>query len=732
MAAKKEKEDKHEDARKRRAAALAAIAELQKTVDDTEKIVNAVEEDTSMVEDDNTHSDGQLLQTTDTDVTMQSAPSTPPASEHDDTSMVVDLGNGDDFEPEPDDVAEGAISEDEQPKSKKKKPSKKERVLELRKTVNDASGGKFEGVEEKKRARAESVVAKDAPKPKKGKNGSTGGLRTDWREVAAKAAAGAQKIKPTTKVPEPTNKVQQGDMEITLAAGFVGDEDKRAVGPSSNVKMGVKIEFGKPAETIDAPSKQLKAPRQTVRNSDLHLNKDDQNTWTRVLVPTVLAYVGSNRTPWDTGSDNKFLEDFKLIFKGIFPDLSEHDITCTSSEHRLINQRLYEWRSDLGDVAGKAVEMFWGKQSKHEAYTTAEAKSDYVKINVVSSPNFVYESLQAAAKGVKIFRAKPVLYVLGSHLRRVVKSRFQYGHPQGALALICAALERSFLMWNSGEKGTIEKQTFNHVNWGKTTTEYLELVDQLNDNHWSKICDAARAHYADVSSKAVIELDSEPVGTSHRIPRMKRNNSRILVVHLEYKQKLLLNSGQIHGAILFTLRVLRTNPQRIKEYYQWSQHKYGPMLYAGSIPQSRQVDAKWKPTGFMESDLMIRLLAPILRLARASASDYGDPIGAFALGATALERAFKLYRSGFKADYKNNKKLDFSEENYSGKVLEYVKSVSQISEAGWQRIRAACAVVNKDESNSSNDDDDEGEDSEDALDRSRANLYVPSSPAAPR
>ncbi|KAJ7683366.1 hypothetical protein B0H17DRAFT_1205225 [Mycena rosella] len=93
------------------------------------------------------------------------------------------------------------------------------------------------------------------------------------------------------------------------------------------------------------------------------------------------------------------------------------------------------------------------------------------------------------------------------------------------------------------------------------------------------------------------------------------------------------------------------------------------------------------------------------------------PVGALAMAAAAVERAYKMYTRGVRV----NKPKDFSAINFGADVAGYVKAIRGFKASRWDAVLTAygCGV---------SEDDSLANIQSDSLDGVREQMYVPSSP----
>ncbi|KAJ7646324.1 hypothetical protein DFH06DRAFT_1135921 [Mycena polygramma] len=166
---------------------------------------------------------------------------------------------------------------------------------------------------------------------------------------------------------------------------------------------------------------------------------------------------------------------------------------------------------------------------------------------------------------------------------------------------------------------------------------------------------------------------------------------------------------------------LKAFPNRLKiqEYARYAINRRGPAFFKEPTPLKRiqildKEDSRYvKPRGLFESDFVIAVAAPLLKVGGSQ-----HPIGALALAAAAVERAWY--------DVLNEGTSTFGNEKAGNAVTGYVASAQKLSEAAWQRILNACNEHTVQTASEATSDAPEL-----SLDGLRENMYEPSSPAGP-
>ncbi len=86
---------------------------------------------------------------------------------------------------------------------------------------------------------------------------------------------------------------------------------------------------------IDFPQA-TRAPRNTARNSDLPQCATVNNTWRRVFIPTVLAWLGSLDDPW-LSSDLVTIPTLRKIWDAVYGENSPYTIVVNDPVWALVS-----------------------------------------------------------------------------------------------------------------------------------------------------------------------------------------------------------------------------------------------------------------------------------------------------------------------------------------------------------------------------------------------------------
>ncbi|KIM38196.1 hypothetical protein M413DRAFT_30329 [Hebeloma cylindrosporum] len=133
------------------------------------------------------------------------------------------------------------------------------------------------------------------------------------------------------------------------------------------------------------------------------------------------------------------------------------------------------------------------------------------------------------------------------------------------------------------------------------------------------------------------------------------------------------------------------HPRRIARYANWAVQPNGPALWATPSPDglTQGMEGYERPHGLFESKFVIDTAAPLLRLMKGSAGDYGKPKGGLALAAAGVERAFSLW---LPSGHRKSTKPKFSCETVGDLVGDYVVNTAKLSDKAWKRIEDAMGI----------------------------------------
>ncbi|KAH7917934.1 hypothetical protein BV22DRAFT_1025475 [Leucogyrophana mollusca] len=126
------------------------------------------------------------------------------------------------------------------------------------------------------------------------------------------------------------------------------------------------------------------------------------------------------------------------------------------------------------------------------------------------------------------------------------------------------------------------------------------------------------------------------------------------------------------------------NPTAIAAYAKWATRFDGPALWR--LPSPRECTDPnapdyQGPVDFFESEFIIKIFGIFLKATKGSMGEFGDPVGALAMSAAAVERAFLMYHTGAQVD-RGQFSRDLSEPIVTG----YLKDIRKLTPRRWNAI----------------------------------------------
>ncbi|KAJ7658213.1 hypothetical protein DFH06DRAFT_1472878 [Mycena polygramma] len=248
------------------------------------------------------------------------------------------------------------------------------------------------------------------------------------------------------------------------------------------------------------------------------------SVWDRLYIPTLLHFMGNSEDPWDLTVD-----DFVIVFSIVYPT-SRYDIRVPGNlVLKRTRDRINNGRSWFGTYATLAMVKFFKTAQFTKTAEGPEGKdipADEVKARIRA---FVAIALQP--KGLMLFttpqvgkepkedeEAEPgyvaasgfcetqfVVFVLSAFVKKIATSRLNFRCLVGALALTNAALEKTFLMFTTGELVDDGLQ-FSRDNVAHLVDDYTTNIKTFSLRKWDvilRLCGAAEAQPTPVSAPAM-------------------------------------------------------------------------------------------------------------------------------------------------------------------------------------------------------------------------------------
>ncbi|KAJ7706594.1 hypothetical protein B0H16DRAFT_1634875, partial [Mycena metata] len=133
----------------------------------------------------------------------------------------------------------------------------------------------------------------------------------------------------------------------------------------------------------------------------------------------------------------------------------------------------------------------------------------------------------------------------------------------------------------------------------------------------------------------------------------------------------------------------------IADYIAYALRSNGPMLYRTPAPKDiinpKQVGYT-APQDYCELPFLIDVLKPFVKKIAGSKYDYGFLHGAVGLAAVALEKQFRMWRTG---TFVHNPE-DFSRDTAGDIIDDYIDNTISFPDHRWARINALCGILPKD------------------------------------
>ncbi|KAI6009052.1 hypothetical protein EDC04DRAFT_2610771 [Pisolithus marmoratus] len=229
------------------------------------------------------------------------------------------------------------------------------------------------------------------------------------------------------------------------------------------------------------------------------------------------------------------------------------DIPHTVNIHNepIFTLHSYDWRGDLADRAGKAVEAFF---NKYQELTTSESRAQYIAwacpepTAVVNSQGwkvlFPLELLPYMWQMVNDTDPKNIVHpqfrtFLGLITLKVTSGLFlhecildtfahfletthtvsnqikSWKRPVGALALATIAVERMFRQWKTAYYEVPPQKAlhkFSYTIWGFASNEVMTAIEKVTEKKWKKIFNGAEDYIGAHKPLATVEVTCSQMG----------------------------------------------------------------------------------------------------------------------------------------------------------------------------------------------------------------------------
>ncbi|KAK7008364.1 hypothetical protein R3P38DRAFT_2551440 [Favolaschia claudopus] len=246
---------------------------------------------------------------------------------------------------------------------------------------------------------------------------------------------------------------------------------------------------------VEGKVKTERKPKTT--NADLPFPRPSYHTdlkfWQTYFLPELWDYAATSEEPFSLGAAPGFRDFVQNLWEKHYGAY-----TITDAVYSQAAQAVRNWRSKIGKTALAAVNHVL------KELPTLEERAKRVADELKDTVFLVFQT--------GAYRSELVLRVFAAHLQAVHKNDAFYGHPVGAMALTCAAVERALNMYKSGtcstdgvpRRGKRSALSFVVVPWGARAKAYLPGIRKLTTQKWSKIMSMS---YPFMDSAALITID---------------------------------------------------------------------------------------------------------------------------------------------------------------------------------------------------------------------------------
>ncbi|KAI0075838.1 hypothetical protein K474DRAFT_1358774 [Panus rudis PR-1116 ss-1] len=214
------------------------------------------------------------------------------------------------------------------------------------------------------------------------------------------------------------------------------------------------------------------------------------------IFPHIKQSIGRFQNPFRIDPDESralFQEIFRIHFHGTLHENVVSGLTFEddSDEHRIMIQKVYEARSNMAAFAVKAVE-------KHMLtdFKDSDARAKEAKRQTGSAHPFLsiatFRDTRGTVYRTGLWRNHIVLEVLHRFFNSVKTTAIEGsdGEPVGLLTLAAVAIERAFMLWQSGQyNAALSKTTyeFSAEKWQRHVDKYVKFTVKLKEEDWVDI-----------------------------------------------------------------------------------------------------------------------------------------------------------------------------------------------------------------------------------------------------
>ncbi|KAH9835641.1 uncharacterized protein C8Q71DRAFT_858500 [Rhodofomes roseus] len=245
-----------------------------------------------------------------------------------------------------------------------------------------------------------------------------------------------------------------------------------------------------------------------VRATNEALPDGTRSKYNAVFMPRLLELLGRLDNPWDLQRINPAAE-MQRLWEELFPNHPlGYVMQPKTPVYVLTMQRVYNWRSDLGEAAINAVKKYW---EDNQLFGTDE-RTACAAFHIGDSDPYLYGHVKTVKRGDKLviekhyqrFQHAIVMETLAEHLWIISKIP-SHGNPCGALLLACAAAERAWTLGVRGEfpvkhrkkhsRRTSEPAmpSFSEKNAGARAMFYVRSIKRLDASAWDAILERSCA-----------------------------------------------------------------------------------------------------------------------------------------------------------------------------------------------------------------------------------------------
>ncbi|KAF8184553.1 hypothetical protein K438DRAFT_1974342 [Mycena galopus ATCC 62051] len=276
---------------------------------------------------------------------------------------------------------------------------------------------------------------------------------------------------------------------------FVPDSDDEAPGPSSRApaapkkKAVIKSEAARPKlepqSSVTIVSTPSPAPGPDTIPAVVAA------AWDNAWIPTLLHLLGSRENPWEI-TDEEIEGAFTTVFPGVSYNLkSSGNLVMKRSRDRLNNGRSWFPTQAFMFVSKHFIETFPNatpndKKALIAAYVKYALRPNGPMLFLHPESEFLKKNDPGYQSASGMCESKFVIGVFAPFVKKTANSRKDYGLLASGLALSNAALEKVFLMYQTGEFIS-DKTQFSRENVGSLVDDYLENINKFSQRKWEAI-----------------------------------------------------------------------------------------------------------------------------------------------------------------------------------------------------------------------------------------------------